>query len=763
MIDPIDALGAALADRYTLDREVGRGGMALVFLAQDQKHDRQVAIKVLRPELSHSIGRDRFLREIKLAASLNHPRILPLHDSGVADDFLYFVMPYVEGPSLRSRLEREGRLDTEEALRITSDIASALDHANQRGVVHRDIKPENIMMHHGVAMVTDFGISKAINAATDDNLTHDRYVLGTPSYMSPEQAMGEPTDGRSDIYSLACMLFEMLVGERLFDGPSSRAILMKRFQGSGFDLERALDPVPGDLRAGLRAALHKNPDRRFTSGVEFVTALSDPQLPTLSVPTPAGLDVPVMAVPAESIAVLPFRNISADPENEYFSDGLAEEIITDLSSLRSLRVISRTSVMQLKGTDKDIKTIGRTLDVRYVLQGSVRKAGDNLRIAAQLIDATTDSHLWAEKFTGTVEDVFDIQEKVSRAIVKALELELTAEENREIARRPIPDIRAYQSYLRARHDIWSFTEDAVQRALEHLESAQGIVGDNVLLHAAMAEAHYVRPHISGHGTRESLEKIDACVSKIFALEPGSPHGLLFSGITCLKRPGGVQEAVRRFKEASNKSPNDAAIRLYLGYWAVQTGQFAAAREHLDALVALDPLAPMSHWSLGWLRLLQSHFDRALQHFEKAHGMDDTSPQIRFHCGLARVLDGRRASGLALWDSITTETPENVWAWMSTFFGHVVSEDRDAALASVTEELATTALWDEMYCWHLAEGHAALGAVDPALLWLERAIERGFTNHPLLSSAYPPLGELRSEPRFSALLEKCEEAWRRLEI
>ena len=443
MGDQLERLEAALSDRYTIEREIGGGGMAMVYLSRDWKHDRQVALKVMRPELSAILGGERFLREIRIAAKLNHPHILALHDSGEADGFLYYVMPYVEGESLRSKIDREKQLSFDEAVTLTRQVASALDYAHQQGVIHRDIKPENILLHRGEAVVADFGIALAITAAGGDRLTETGLSLGTPAYMSPEQATGTgELDARTDVYSLGAVLYEMVTGEPPQAGATVQAVIAKLLSERPTQPRVLRGSVPEAMDRAIMKALAKVPADRFASAAEFVTALT------------------AQSAEAEdevkSIVVLPFENLSPDPDNEYFVDGLTEEIITDLSQVSRLHVVSRTSTMMFKGARKSIQAIAQEVGVRYALEGTVRKAGNSLRITAQLIDASGDAHVWAGKFSGSLDDVFDIQERVSREIVDALKVRLTPEEDRRMAQRPIDNVEAYYSYLRAIEEIHGF-------------------------------------------------------------------------------------------------------------------------------------------------------------------------------------------------------------------------------------------------------------------------------------------------------------------
>ncbi|HSB55486.1 MAG TPA: protein kinase, partial [Gemmatimonadales bacterium] len=369
---------------------------------------------VLHPELSLSLGSERFLREIQIAARLQHPHIVPLYDSGAAGDLLYYVMPFVEGESLRQRLERSPQLPLEEAVQLARAVASALDYAHRQQIVHRDIKPENVMLHEGEAVVTDFGIAKAVSAAVSGSLTQTGTAVGTPSYMSPEQASGEPElDARSDIYSLGAMLYEMIGGVAPFAGPTIQAIIAKLFTEPAAPLREQRPDVPDWLDSAVMKALAKQPAGRYATASQFAQALTWPS----GTSTPPGMRTASAA--AKSIAVLPFVNMSNDPENEYFSDGIAEEIINALTKIQALRVASRTSSFAFKGKSEDIGEIGRKLKVATVLEGSVRKAGSKLRVTAQLVNVADGYHLWSERYDRQLEDVFAIQDEIAENIVRA--------------------------------------------------------------------------------------------------------------------------------------------------------------------------------------------------------------------------------------------------------------------------------------------------------------------------------------------------------
>ena len=357
----LQRLSAALADRYRIERELGQGGMATVYLAHDLKHDRDVALKVLKPEIGHTVGAERFLREIRLAARLSHPHILPLYDSGEADGLLYYVMPNVSGRSLRDRLDVERQLPVDEAVRVTREVAGALDYAHRQGVVHRDIKPENIMLQDGHAMVADFGIGKALSDVEGEAFTQTGMSVGTPAYMSPEQAAGESVDGRSDLYSLGCVLYEMLVGEQPFTGPTVQAVIAKRFVQTPADVTALRDGVSRPVARAVQQSLARTPIDRFHAGAAMIAAFAEAEH---AVSAPAAV-----VAPEKSIAVLPFASMSADPENEFFADGITEEILNALAQIRELRVAGRTSSFSFKGKAQDLRQIGEALTVRTVLEG----------------------------------------------------------------------------------------------------------------------------------------------------------------------------------------------------------------------------------------------------------------------------------------------------------------------------------------------------------------------------------------------------------
>jgi serine/threonine-protein kinase len=370
--------------------------MATVYLARDVKHAREVAIMVLTPDLSPTLGAERFLREIQLVARLSHPHILPLFDSGEAGGVLFYVMPRVAGRSLRDRLDDAKQLPVDEAVRIASEVAGALDYAHRHGVVHRDIKPENIMLQDGHALVADFGIGKALSTVAGEAVTQVGMSVGTPAYMSPEQAVGEAVDGRSDLYSLGCVLYEMLIGEPPFTAPTVQAVIAKRFVQTPADVMALRDGIGRPVARALQRALARTPIDRYDTAAEFATAMAEAEVAPLAARS---------TIPERSIAVLPFTNMSTDPENEYFADGITDELLTALSQIGDLTVAGRSSSFSFKGHKLALRQVAEQLKVRTVLEGQVRRSGKRVRVTAQLTDAGDGYQLWSEKYDREIEDL----------------------------------------------------------------------------------------------------------------------------------------------------------------------------------------------------------------------------------------------------------------------------------------------------------------------------------------------------------------------
>jgi serine/threonine-protein kinase len=728
------ALNAALAGRYVVERELGRGGMATVYLADDLKHHRQVAIKVLRPELAPSIGSDRFLREIRTVARLNHPHILPLHDSGAAGEILYYVMPFVRGESLRQKLARERQLDVDEALAITQHIASALQLAHGEGIIHRDIKPENILLHEGEAMLADFGIALAADLG-GGRLTEAGLLIGTPAYMSPEQAAGEVAlDARSDVYSLGCVLYEMLAGAPPHDAPTARAMIASRMTDPVPPVRRIRSAVPGGVDRALARALAADPGERFPSAAAFAEALSARDAPAPRVPT---------------VAVLPFRNLSADPENEYFADGITEDVIAQLSKMRALKVISRTSVMQFKARDQSLREIGASLGATTVLEGSVRRAADRVRIVAQLIDVDTDRHLWADTYDRRLTDIFVIQTDVALHIAAALRAELSRDERDRIRKEPTADLEAYQLYLRGRHWYTQFTAEGFRRSVEFFDRAIARDPEYAMAYVALAMACTELGETGGTPPAEAYRRAKEAASRALALDPdlGEAHSVL--AYVTFVSDFDWERAERGFQRALELTPGNADVYELYGRLCAAQERYHEATAMLRRAHELDPMVHRADLATALLRA--GALDEALRTAMHVIELDPQYARGHATVGWALMKLGRHDEGLAHLRTAVSMTPGDT-LWLSQLgqaYGMAGHADQARAVLRELEDLSTRRYVSP---YHLAYVHTGLGDHERAMDYLERAVaDRAGAVYGIKGSfLFTPL---HGHPRFRALLRQ----------
>jgi serine/threonine protein kinase/Tfp pilus assembly protein PilF len=716
---PVERLRTALTDSYIIDRELGRGGMATVYLAQDRKHDRVVALKVLHSDLAASLGPERFLREIKLAARLNHPHILPLFDSGQADSFLFYVMPYVEGESLRERLDREKQLPVDEAVHHAKAIASALDYAHRQNIVHRDIKPENVMLYEGEAMVMDFGIAKAVTSAANETITQSGMMVGTPAYVSPEQAAGELNlDGQSDQYSLACVLYEMLAGERPFTGANAAAVMTKRFTETAKPLRIVRGTVPDHVERAVTRAMSTEASARFSTTALFAQALGSEILAT---PTDTATIPQAVVSAAKSIAVLPFANMSADAENEYFTDGMAEELINALSKIQSLRVASRTSSFAFKGKNEDIGDIGRKLKVSTVLEGSVRKAGNKLRIAAQLINVADGYQLWSERFDRDMEDVFAIQDEISAAIFDSLRVILSEGEKKAIERdRPV-NLQAYEYYLRGRQFIHQWSRSGLEYARQMFRRAIEIDPEYALAHAGLADSCSLL-YMNCDAREQNLTQGNAASRRALELGPDLAEAHLASGL--------AHSLSMRFKEAERE---------------------------FEFAMKLDPKLFEAAYHYGRARFAQGEFAEGAKLFERACGLrpeDFQAPNFLAQCylGMGKEEESRAMyrKALRLIDERLELNPDDARA---SQLGATVAAnigEREAA-TNYARRALTINPDDPLLLYNISCMYALLGNPNEALDCLEKAVDKGYGQKDWVEHD-SDLNSLRDLPRFKTIVD-----------
>jgi Predicted integral membrane protein len=729
--------------------------MSRVFVAEDRALGRRVVIKVLPPEMGAAVRLERFRREIQLSASLTHPHIIPLLTAGETLGLPYYTMPFVEGESLKERLKRDWRLPIPEAIRLATEIAGALDYAHRSGVIHRDMKPGNVLLHDGHAMVTDFGIARALNlSAADPNLTSAGTAIGTPAYMSPEQGMGDPSvDGRTDIYSLACVLFEMLSGSAPYVGRNAQMVIMRHFVDPIPSVRDGRKEIPVAIDDAIRKALAKQPAGRFASAADFAAALASPP-PERSVydsgPT-ASINKPLLD---RFVAVLPFDNMSTDPENEYFSDGITEDIIANLAKIQSLKVMSRTSTAPYKKQSKSVREIGRELGVSHVLEGSVRRAGNKVRIVAQLIDSNSDQHIWAQTWDRELTDIFAVQTEVAECVAHCLHARLSPTELDQIAKKPTNNIEAYNLYLLGRHHYNKVTPDDFVKAVDYLKEAADLDPEFTTALASLAEAYQylgmgywgVRPH-DAHPEAFKL------ATKAAELDPnnGSAHaslGLYHDWYRFDFDKGGEE-----LKKAVELYPSGSMLRMYYAMHLCVLGKFDEAMVHRDIACQLDPSAMAIRGNATWVLYLARRMDQAIEECRNIRQIDPTSSYAAFSHGLVGAQMGDRREGIQAFRDAARLGEGITLYQVSLAYGlaaggeHVEARD----LLGNLEQLSR-----KEFVWPMGMGmaYAHLGEEDKAMDWLEKAYDER-VGYMLMIGRDPALDILRASSRFQRLAQRID--------
>jgi serine/threonine protein kinase/tetratricopeptide (TPR) repeat protein len=704
---------------YDIEAEIGRGGMATVYSARDLRHNRRVAVKVMSPEIAASMGTARFLSEITTAAGLSHPNIVPLHDSGEHGGIVYYVMPHIEGETLREKMTRDGKLTVADAVKIVSRAAAALDFAHRRGIVHRDIKPENIMLCEGEPLILDFGIAKAITAAAGTSITQTGVALGTPAYLSPEQASGEThIDGRSDQYSLACTFYEMVAGSAPFTANTPQRVIAMRFTDKPPELATVSPAINPDVSKAVAKAMALDPVDRFATVSDFAKALTDAAAPQAAAPDHDG---------KQSIAVLPFANMSADPENEFFADGIAEEIINALTKIQALDVVSRGSAFAFKQRNEDVSEIGRKLGVNTILEGSVRKAGNRLRITGQLIDVATRNYLWSERYDREMADVFAIQDEIATNIVNALKLVLTPKEEEAIKKVPTQSVRAYEYYLRGRQLFHQRRGETLDAAEDMYRRAIALDPNYALAYAGLADCSVFRAQDQGGG-EEAVAQADASSKRALELDPNSAEAHSSRGLT-LSHQHRYEEADAEFQEAMRLDPTLYEAPYFYGRTLQSQGKLSEAATMYERAVAIRP---DEYQTLSYLAM-------AFQSLGDKEKMLETSARM--------VKAAERAVMLNPGDS-------------RAYYLGAINLERIGE-SEKAQEWANRALKLDpshpVMLYNLACFHSVAGRVDVAIDHVERALELGFL-HKEWYLTDSDLENIRELPRFKQLIaEKFPES------
>jgi len=780
---------------YKILEKLGEGGMGIIYKAEDTTLGRTVALKFLPPELTRDpAAKERFIHEARAASALDHPNICTMYEIAETQDGQTFMaMAYYEGEDLKTKIER-GPLKLDEALDIVVQIAQGLAKAHGRGIVHRDIKPANMLItKDGLVKIVDFGLAKLAGT----KLTKTGVTLGTAQYMSPEQARGEEVDGRSDIFSLGTVLYEMLTGKHAFPGEYEQATLYAIINENPEPVTALRSGVPMEVEMVVDKCLQKNPEERYQSAPDLIADLLHLQR-TIVAGKQAGRAVPssaagparrirrwhwavlilsiaavaviaIVKVPSrgvrptqKSIAVLPFVDLSPEKDQGYFCDGMTEAVINRLSNVRELKVPGRASAFAFKGKEHDIREIGEKLQVETVLEGSVQKSGDRLRITTQLIKIADGYYLWSETYDRKVNDLFAIQDEISSAIVNALKLRITSGEKRKMSERPIDNVPAYECYLKAQDKIWQFSESSLDSAIQYLQKGIAIVGDNALLYSALALVYWQYVNI-GVGQEDDIMKAESYAEKALALDPdfSMAHEVLASIYKDFL--GNPQEGVRHYKRALAANPNDLNSGRKLAYcYIVAFGRPAAAAPLIERAERVDPLDPWKYFIRGTQHLYDERYQQALEAYTAFYQSDPANPLAQFLYAWALAYNRQRDEAFAVVDESARVTPDNVCTKFGLMLKHALLKDREQAFRVMTPDFQRTCKRDPEWSYYVALTLSLLGAKAEALDWLENAVNRGFLNYPQLQRN-PYLEGIRGEERFKKLMERVKYEWEHFEV
>lgn len=736
---------------YEILAPVGAGGMGEVYKALDTRLGRAVAIKVLPSNLSsNSELRARFDREAKAISSLSHPSICTLYDVGHQQGHDFLVMEFLEGETLAERLKR-GPLPIEEVLKVSIEIADALDAAHRRGMIHRDLKPANLFLTgHGATKILDFGLAKsAVDTESGGAVTLSELPLtgpgaavGTACYMSPEQARGEPLDGRSDLFSFGVILYEATTGCHPFSG-ATIALLFDAILNRRPKPMTELNPkTPPDLERIITRLLAKKSASRYQSAEAVLgelRAANDAVCRGFS-----SSDTVPHATPA--IAVLPFANLSSDPEQEYFSDGLAEEILNALTQVSGLKVIARTSAFAFKGKNEDIRKIAETLGVTNVLEGSVRRAGGRIRVTAQLIQATDGTHLWSQRYDRELVDVFAIQDEISTAIADQLKVHLT-----EHKRSP-NSVAAYEAYLEGRYHAQKASPAGLAKALPCFERAIALDPSYAPAYHGMAQYYWIVAVVGLADPRVLLPKVAAASRRALELEGTMAESHAMLGAVSLALDYDFAEAERHIRRAIELNSVALSVCLAYGQWYLPAlGRFDEAVEVMKRALGHDPLSPVLRLGKGWNLLCSRRYEEAVQEFQRVLDVDPNNLGAQYYLVFARLQQKHFEEALAIAEKVVREHGRGSFALYALGMAHAKAGHIEEARGMLAE-LMELASWTYVHAHAVADLYGALGELDLAFKWAHKAIDER-DPHMLTVKGDPNFEPLRSDPRYPALLKQ----------
>lgn len=724
---------------YRLGRKLGAGGMGEVFAALDGKLGRKVALKFLPASLTANTEmKARLFREARSAAVLNHPNIVTIYEIGEIDERPYLAMELVEGKTLHN-LIGEGPIAIDKAITWGSQVADGLTEAHSKGVVHRDIKPSNVLIDRKERVkILDFGLAKLDDA---DPLTETGSTLGTVGYMSPEQVEGKPADTRSDIFSLGVVLYQMLTGKSPFVRGGAPATM--------YAIVHESPPRPSSLRADIPAAVErviekamaKSPALRYQSAEEFGRDLATCRI-TSSEPTLPG--------DSQSIAVLPFVDMSPSRDQEYFCDGLAEELINALTRVQGLKVVSRTSAFQFKGQQTDIRKIGDQLGVRTVLEGSVRKAGDRLRITAQLVAVVDGMHLWSDKFDRTSDDLFAIQDEISATIVETLKMKLVPSERANLKKRSTQNLEAYDLYLQGRYFWNQRTHDGIKRGLACFEKAVVVDPEFALAYVGLSDALFIAYAYDFMSPAEAIPRAREAVSTALRLDPVSAEA--YSSLASIQgyHDWNWVEAKKSFRKAIECNSQYATAHHWYAEILMLTGDAAEAQREFDLALELDPLSHIVNTMYGAYLYKAGRLDEAVASLQRAVELGSRIDTTYAFLGLTLLDSGRTDQGMACFDTMLALTHRNAYSISLTGFAASKIGDHERA-KKLHLELHDKLKTEYVPPTLVSFTEWSVNRLDEARRWIDKSFE--VHDLELVFLVLPAFDEMRRDLHFAAIVRQ----------
>ena len=739
--------GQMIGRKYRVIQKIGEGGMGIVYKAEDTKLRRYVALKFLPSELTRDKpAKTRFIQEAQTAANLNHPHICTIHEADESDDQTFIAMEFIEGQTLKDMIET-GPLEVDEAVAIASQVAEGLKEAHESGIIHRDIKPANIMLtKKGQAKIMDFGLAKLEWAA---DLTKTATILGTVAYMSPEQARGEKVDLRTDIWSLGCVFYEMLTGQRPFKSDQDQAAIYAILNESPQPLTNLRKELPKELVHTINKCLEKDPDKRYQKASEIVADLSSLRKKLKS--------EWIEKQPAEkkpSIAVLPFVDMSPQKDQEYFCDGIAEELINALTHIKDLRVVARTSAFAFRGEKTDVREIGNKLNVSAVLEGSIRKAGNRIRVTTQLINVEDGYHLWSEKFDREMDDIFAIQDEISLAIVDHLKVKLIAREKADIEKCPTDDPEAYNLYLKGRHFGWQPYQDSFDKSLDYYRKAIDRDPTFALAYIGIGIAYIGLSALSLCPPADVLPKAKAALKKAQELDDSLAEVHFLAAGLAYWYDFDWKETEKCFQKTFELNPGSAEAHSQYAWFLLAMNRFDESIEEIKLAQKLDPLWPFYYAMSVGLHRIVGKYDEAIREFHRAIELDPNIGLAYFHLGCVYLDKGMMEEAMSTLEKSIELVTGSGWAETKLGVIHVMQGEKEKA-SQILNELIERKKNTYVESFSIACLCSHLGHTDKAFEYLDLAYEERDTLMPYLNviPVYDLSKEVYADPRYKKLLKK----------